>query len=178
MGLVMSAPGSNPKSMAVPRAGIRQEIGESTRRAKRKNNSEICARSNDREVGLIVGGVGEVAGPLAVAFAERGMNVALIFWQQRAALAASIKRSVEQAGRRCLLIPSLEVDRETPSSFARASVETVLQEFGRLDVFISLSEKPFTQGRADCNAQDVSTPPSAVIPNVPLMKAALKEIVN
>lgn len=178
MGLIKSGPGSNPNSMAVPGAVIRQGVGESTRRAKGKGDSEDCARSNDREVGLIVGGVGEVAAPLAVAFAERGMNVALIFWQRRAALAASIKRSVEQAGRRCLLIPGLEADWETPSSFARTSIETILQEFGRLDVFISLSGKSSTQGRADCNAQDASTPPSAVLANMPLMKAALKEIVN
>jgi hypothetical protein len=76
------------------------------------------------------------------------------------------------------LISGLGQKRETPHAFARASIETILEEFGRLDVFISLSESPPTQERANHNAQDASALSSAIIPNVPFMTVALEEIVN
>lgn len=177
MGRMMSGLCRNRDTMAAPGDGGRNSVGERALQAKCKNDGEDLRRSEDHEVGLIVGGVGEVAEPLAMAFAERGMNVAIIFWQQRATLASSIKRRVEQTGRRCLLIPGPARDRETPYAFARTSIETILQEFGRLDVFISLSGQPSTKDQGNHSAQDASTLFSAIIPNVPVMKAAMEQII-
>lgn len=133
---------------------------------------------HEHKVALIVGGAGEFGGPLAVAFAERGMDVAIIFFRRRVQQAEAIRMRVERLGRRCLLIQDNERDRQKSRAFARRAVERVVQELGRLDVFISLARPSAEPDPLQKGAPGAAAQLSGLIPNVAVMKAALDRMVD
>jgi NAD(P)-dependent dehydrogenase (short-subunit alcohol dehydrogenase family) len=67
-----------------------------------------------------------------VAFAAEGADVSLVYLREHGD-ARETRRRVEQAGRRCLLIPG-DVGREP---FCRQAVERTLRVLGRLDIVVN-----------------------------------------
>lgn len=129
------------------------------------------------KVALIIGGATERGQSLAVAFAERGINVALVYLNQDHARAAQIKDEVEQRDQQCLLVAGDEHDADVDEHFAQDVMLQILQRFGRLDIFINLSAHRFPLGDLLNNAEDQVTALRArVFPHFNMMKAALDQI--
>jgi NAD(P)-dependent dehydrogenase (short-subunit alcohol dehydrogenase family) len=81
---------------------------------------------------LITGGDSGIGRATALAFANEGANIAIIYLNEDKD-AADTKQMVENYGVKCLLIPGDIGERQ----FCVDSVEKVVKEFGRLDVLIN-----------------------------------------
>ena len=131
------------------------------------------------KVALIVGGATESGRSLAVSFAERGINVVIAYFNADHALALSIKEQVEEQGQRCLLISGAEMAAEADEAFSREVVRQIIEEFGRLDIFINFSAHAFPLQslfhEEDAQEGDVR---EQIFPHFSMMKAALNEILR
>ena len=132
----------------------------------------------ENKVALIVGGASEKGEALAVSFAERGIDVALVYYEDRSEAARAIKEKVEQLQRRCLLIPGDEGSDLDNELFARRAVEQVVAVLGHLDIYINLSTEPFSFGDGYGETPEQRALESSVLPHLPMMRAALDEIVG
>ncbi|MFW6068509.1 MAG: hypothetical protein ACOC9E_02900 [Chloroflexota bacterium] len=130
------------------------------------------------KVALIVGGASDTGEKLAVSFAERGMDVAIIFFHERHEQAGSVKEAVEELGRRCLLIHGEGEDAESDEVFARWAMKRILTTLGRLDIYINVSDRPFAFFSGGVAATQPEALGSAFLPRFPIMKEALDQIVG
>src|SRR5579884_2013327 len=85
------------------------------------------------KVALITGGDSGIGRAVAVLYAREGADVAILYLPQEQADAEETCRAVEQSGRRCLLIPGDVTDPE----FCNDAVESVVQQFGKLDILVN-----------------------------------------
>ena len=132
----------------------------------------------ENKVALIVGGASEKGKALAISFAERGIDVAIVYYEGRGELARQIKEKVEQLQRRCVLIcgdHGSDLDNEL---FAQRAVEQVLTMLGHLDIYINLSTKPFSFGHVYDVEPQQRMLTTRVLPHFPLIKAALDKIIG
>jgi NAD(P)-dependent dehydrogenase (short-subunit alcohol dehydrogenase family) len=88
-------------------------------------------RLKDR-VALITGADSGIGRAVAIAFAREGADVLGSYWTEHED-AVETQRVVEQAGRRCLIVPGDIGDRK----HCRALVERAVDELGRLDVLVN-----------------------------------------
>lgn len=133
----------------------------------------------ENKVALIVGGASEKGNSLAVSFAERGMDIAIIYYEGNEENAERIRREIEKLGRRCLLLRGEGHDSLDQDLFAHWAVDRILEAFGRLDVFINVSEKRFSLSAMNGDRTRASTLETAgLFPHFRIMKAALDEIVS
>lgn len=133
----------------------------------------------ENKVALIVGGASDKGHGLAVSFAERGMDVAVVYYDGKDEAAARVKAQVEALGRRCLLVRGADATSLDQDSFAQWAVASILEQFGRLDVFINVSEKHFSLGALNGNGtRPADGDASGLFPHFRMMKAALDEIVS
>ncbi len=82
---------------------------------------------------LITGGDSGIGRAVAVLFAREGADVAISYLLKEQDDADETRRAVEDAGRRCLMLPG---DLTDPV-FCEDAVERVASEFGHLDVLVS-----------------------------------------
>jgi hypothetical protein len=130
------------------------------------------------KVALIVGGATENGQALAVAFADRGIDIALVYFNSAHELAVDILEQIEQRGQRCLLIPGQALDGEVERGFAREAMVQIIDAFGRLDIFINFSAHDFPLGRLVKPEQKTAeSVRSRIFPHFNMMKAALEEII-
>ena len=80
---------------------------------------------------LVTGGTRGIGAATAIAFAERGSNLALVA-RRLDDEAKSVQRQIEDLGRQCLLIPG---DMGIPKD-ASNCVATTVKQFGSLDLLI------------------------------------------
>jgi NAD(P)-dependent dehydrogenase (short-subunit alcohol dehydrogenase family) len=135
----------------------------------------------EQKVALVIAGAAEYSESLAVAFAERGMDVAIVFFHEPTAPAEKIKARVERQGRTCLLIYPDADNRLTSRAFARQAVERIVQELGGLDVFVNLANLSGQEPAPDLFAPDACNSLSSLsrlLPDVAIVKAALNHIVD
>lgn len=130
------------------------------------------------KVALIVGGASDAGEELAVAFAERDMDVAIIFFRERYEQAGSVKGAVEALGRRCLLIYGEGEEAENDEAFARWAMKRIIRTLGRLDVYVNVSDRPFAFLSGDVDPTEPEALGSAFLPRFPIMKEALDHIVG
>jgi NAD(P)-dependent dehydrogenase (short-subunit alcohol dehydrogenase family) len=131
------------------------------------------------KVALIVGGATEKGQSLAVAFAERGVDVALVYFNEDHARAAQIKREVEQRQQACMLVAGRDRDEDADTAFAGEVMLQILQRFGRLDIFINLSSRAFPLGDLLGGDEDqIEALRSRIFPHFNIMKAALDQITS
>lgn len=130
------------------------------------------------KVALIVGGASDAGEELAISFAERGMDLAIIFFDERHEQARAIKDAVEGLGRRCLLIHGAGADAENDREFARWALKRILTTLGRLDVYVNVSDRAFALYSKDVDASKPEALGSAFLPRLPIMKEALDHIVG
>lgn len=133
----------------------------------------------ENKVALIVGGANEKGNALAVSFAERGMDVAIIYYEENEEKAEQVRQQIEEIGRQCLLLRGEGKESLDQDIFARWAVDRILETFGRLDVFINVSEKRFSLSALNGDGTEENTPETAgLFPQFRIMKAALNEIVS
>lgn len=87
----------------------------------------------DGSAALITGGDSGIGRAVAVIFAREGADVAINFLPEEEDDARETQRHVEDAGRRCLLLPG---DLKDPD-VCRRIVDRTVETFGRLDVLVS-----------------------------------------
>ena len=82
---------------------------------------------------LVTGGDSGIGRSVAVLFAREGADVAVNYLPEEQSDAEETARHVEQAGRRCILLPGdlREAD------FCRQLVESTVEELGKLDLLVS-----------------------------------------
>lgn len=84
------------------------------------------------KVALITGGDSGIGRSVAVLFAREGAHVAIVYLDEHED-AKRTKKSVENEGRKCLLMSGDVTDPK----FCRRSVKETLDKFGRLDVLVN-----------------------------------------
>jgi NAD(P)-dependent dehydrogenase (short-subunit alcohol dehydrogenase family) len=85
------------------------------------------------KVALVTGGDSGIGRAVAVLYAREGANVAIIYLPEEQSDAKETRHAVEQAGRRCLLVPG---DVSDPR-FCGEAVERTVKHFGKLDVLVN-----------------------------------------
>jgi NAD(P)-dependent dehydrogenase (short-subunit alcohol dehydrogenase family) len=85
------------------------------------------------KVALITGGDSGIGRSVAVLYAREGADVAIVYLPQEQVDAEETREAVENEGRRVLLIPG-DVSK---SDFCGKAVDTVLDEFGQLDILVN-----------------------------------------
>src|SRR5262245_31201519 len=84
------------------------------------------------KVALITGGDSGIGRAVAVAFAREGADVAIVCYDEHED-AKQTSRSVEETGRKCLLI-SGDIGKE---AFCDKAVKGTIKRFGRLDILVN-----------------------------------------
>jgi len=82
---------------------------------------------------LVTGGDSGIGRSVAVLFAREGADVAINYLPEEQSDAEETARHVEQAGRRCILLPGDLRDAD----FCRQLVESTIEELGKLDLLVS-----------------------------------------
>lgn len=133
----------------------------------------------ENKVALIVGGASDKGNTLAVSFAERGMDVAIIYYEGNVEKAKRVRQEIEDIGRKCLLLRGEGNESLDQDIFAQWAVDRILEAFGRLDVFINVSEKRFSLRALNGERTEANVPETAgLFPHFRIMKAAIDEIVS
>jgi NAD(P)-dependent dehydrogenase (short-subunit alcohol dehydrogenase family) len=84
------------------------------------------------QVAIVTGGDSGIGRAVAVLFAREGADVAVMYLNEHED-AAETKRCIEAEGTRCITIPG-DVKN---ADFCKQSVESVVQQFGKLDVLVN-----------------------------------------
>lgn len=82
---------------------------------------------------LVTGGDSGIGRAVAVLYAREGADVAITYLEEEQEDADETRRAIEAEGRRCLLLPGNLTD---PDHCERV-IESVVREFGKLDVLVS-----------------------------------------
>jgi len=82
---------------------------------------------------LITGGDSGIGRAVAIAYAREGADVAIVYLPEEQPDADETQRWVEEAGRRCVLIPADLTDEQA----ARATVTRTVSELGGLDILVN-----------------------------------------
>jgi NAD(P)-dependent dehydrogenase (short-subunit alcohol dehydrogenase family) len=105
------------------------------RMTPRADHGETSYRGAGRlrdKVAIITGGDSGIGRAVAIAYAREGADVVISYLSEHED-AEETQGLVEDAGRRCLLIPGDIADRE----LCRRIVEQTLDEFGRIDILVN-----------------------------------------
>ncbi len=101
---------------------------------------------------LVTGGDSGIGRAVAIAFAREGADVAISYLPDEQADADEARRWVEEAGRRCLLLPG---DIRDPA-WCQTLVDKTVEAFGRLDVLVNNAAAQTTnESLADIAVADV-----------------------
>ncbi len=87
----------------------------------------------NEKVALITGGDSGIGRSVAVLYAREGADVAIVYLPQEQSDAEETQRVIEDAGRRCVLIPGDVTDPD----FCREAVERTVEELGKVDVLVN-----------------------------------------
>ena len=101
---------------------------------------------------LITGGDSGIGRAIAIAYAREGADVAISYLRAEQADAEETRRWVEDAGRRCVLLPG---DIRDPA-WCQALVQKTVEAFGRLDVLVNnAAAQTINESLADITVADV-----------------------
>jgi NAD(P)-dependent dehydrogenase (short-subunit alcohol dehydrogenase family) len=98
----------------------------------------------DNKVAIVTGGDSGIGRAVAIAFAREGAHVVVSYLEEHQD-AEETRRWVEQAGRRCVLIPG---DIGDPAH-CRAIIGRTVQEFGHLDILVNNAAFQMTHDSID-----------------------------
>jgi NAD(P)-dependent dehydrogenase (short-subunit alcohol dehydrogenase family) len=120
---------SRPKQHQYRQPGLESKMRPRPRAQKRKRSA---FQKLAEKVALITGGDSGIGRAIAIAFAQEGANLAIVYLDEHQD-AKETKRLVASNGRRCLTIAGDVGDER----FCRQAVEQTIREFGRLDILIN-----------------------------------------
>jgi hypothetical protein len=125
-------------------------------------------------VALLIGQATTLGYSLAAALSQQGIDIVLVYTGEGEtadeSLISQTRRQVEQYGRRCLIFWGQPAN----ATFAQGVMATTLATFGRLDIVISYSV-PLSTLPAETGGE---TRQQGVVPNLPLLRLALSQIVS
>jgi NAD(P)-dependent dehydrogenase (short-subunit alcohol dehydrogenase family) len=98
----------------------------------------------ENKVAIVTGGDSGIGRAVAIAFAREGAHVVVSYLDEHQD-AEETRRWVEQAGRRCLLLPG---DIGDPAH-CRAIIERTVREFGHLDILVNNAAFQMTHDSID-----------------------------
>ena len=106
------------------------------RQQKMKPQPEIERPKNDNKlngkVALITGGDSGIGAAVAIAFAQHGADISIVYLNEHED-AEEVKKKVEEYGGKCLLLPG----NVRSEAFCKKAVEKTFKEFGRLDILVN-----------------------------------------
>lgn len=105
-----------------------------------------CSKLKDK-VAIITGGDSGIGRAVAVAFAQEGANISIVYLNEHND-AKYTKEKIEEIGRSCILI-SGDVGNE---SFCRKAVKKTIDKFGQLDILVNNAGEIHSQE----NIEDIS----------------------
>ena len=97
-----------------------------------QNDRRHCSGKLDGKVALITGGDSGIGRAVAVAFAQEGADVSVVYLNEHED-AEETKRLVSSENRRCLTIAGDVGDEQ----FCNSAVEKAFREFGQLDILVN-----------------------------------------
>lgn len=139
----------------------------------RQDSADHLRETLQNKVVLLIGGT-KVGGPaLAASLAERGADVAVVYFDDQHERAERIKQEVEANGQRCLTFAA----RPENDGFPEQVISRVVDDLGRLDVFIDYAAFPQTDG----GDEDLSLASGGItnpFSNFEMMAAALGQLTD
>lgn len=97
----------------------------------RRETGVGCQKLKDK-VAIITGGDSGIGRAVAVAFAQEGADVSIIYLNEHND-AQDTKKEIEEIGRECILISGNVCDE----NFCKSAVEQTVEKFGKLDILIN-----------------------------------------
>lgn len=160
-------------------AGFRNHNSAGEERRAASTNGHRRSVPLSGKVALIIAGLKGTEHSLAIRFAERGIDVALVYFGERHHRARNIKQDVEERNGRCILIDGNRAEEAEREAFARQVVSRVLSTLGRLDIFINLRTGPSDlMALSEQEVQRQRALRGHFFPHFAMMKAALHQIVQ
>jgi NAD(P)-dependent dehydrogenase (short-subunit alcohol dehydrogenase family) len=84
-------------------------------------------------VALVTGGDSGIGRAVALIYAREGADIAIVYLEQEGTDAQKTVEAIEAEGRKAIAIPGDVTDPE----FCRATVQRVVEQFGRLDILVN-----------------------------------------
>ncbi|MDP1026899.1 SDR family oxidoreductase [Sphingomonas sp. KR1UV-12] len=125
-----SEPTSFPDESTQPRPGLEQSMRTKPDHGER---DYVGKGALEGRAALITGGDSGIGKAVAIAFAREGSDIAISYLTDEQADAEDTRAWVENAGRRCLLLPGDIRDRDHCAELVARTVA----EFGRIDVLVN-----------------------------------------
>ncbi len=130
-------------SQQAPLKGLGLE-SEMTPRPESENPSYQGSGKLAGKVALITGGDSGIGKAVAIAFAKKGADVAILYLSEHED-AKKTALEVEQEGRKCFMLAG-DIGKET---FCKRAVEKVVQKFGRLDILVNNAAEQHPQEKLE-----------------------------
>ncbi|MEI6948432.1 SDR family oxidoreductase [Paraflavisolibacter sp. H34] len=139
--------GNEPKEVRPPQEQAKPGIEEKMT-PKPQSERPQPALKLEGKTALITGGDSGIGKAVAILFAKEGANVAIVYLNEHED-ANEVKKSVEEEGRQCLLLPgNIREDQ-----FCKKAVEATVSAFGGIDILVNNAATQTEQK----SVEDIST---------------------
>jgi NAD(P)-dependent dehydrogenase (short-subunit alcohol dehydrogenase family) len=132
---------SRPRQQQNRQPGLESEMQP---RPRAQDGGRHCSQKLEGKIALITGGDSGIGRAVAVAFAQEGADVAIVYLNEHED-AKETERLVANEHHRCLTVAGDVGDEQ----FCRDAVEKTVREFGRLDILINNAAEQHPQKKIE-----------------------------